>query len=101
MEQTIQTLDWIVIAAYILGMLVVGWYFSRKTKTSEDYMLGGRKMKSWMVGMSLFATLLSAISYLMVPGEIIKYGPMITLAIVAYPFVYFVVGYFLIPKIMA
>ena len=100
MEQTIQTLDWIVIAGYILGMLIVGWYFSRKTKTSEDYMLGGRNMKSWMVGMSLFATLLSAISYLMIPGEIIKHGPMIALGVVAVPFTYLIVGYFLIPKIM-
>jgi SSS family solute:Na+ symporter len=95
-----QTLDWIVIAVYGLGMLAVGLYFSRKTKTSEDYMLGGRKMKSWAVGLSFFATLFSSISYLATPGEVIKYGPIIFSGIAMFPLVYLLVGWFLIPKIM-
>jgi len=73
MEQQMQTLDWLVIIFYALGMLSVGWYFSRKTKTSKDYLLGGSRMRPWMVGLSFFATLFSAISYLAYPGEIIKF----------------------------
>ena len=63
-----QSLDFIVIGLYAILILGVGLYYSRKTKTTEDYMLGGRRMKPWMVGMSLFATMLSAIFYLMVPN---------------------------------
>lgn len=95
------TLDWVVISLYALGMLVIGWHYSRKTKSSEDYHLGGRSMASWMIGLSLFASLLSTISYLAVPGEIIKHGPMILTSIIfVFPVVAFVVGWFLIPHFM-
>lgn len=94
------TADWIVIVAYVVGMLAVGWYYWRRNKTSEDYLLGGRSMKSLPVGVSLFATLFSTISYLAWPGEMIKYGPMILSIGLAYPFVAIVAGRFLIPHFM-
>ncbi len=94
------SIDWIVVAIYALGMLAIGIYFKRRTKTTDDYMLGGRKMKPWNVGLSLFATLFSAITYLAMPGEMIKHGPMMWSKIASLPFVYAVVGWFLIPHIM-
>jgi SSS family solute:Na+ symporter len=93
-------LDWIIIIGYGIGMLLVGFYYSRKNKSSDDYLLGGRGMKSWKVGISLFATMFSAITYLALPGEMIKHGPMIFVLIFALPFVYYVVAYFFIPFIM-
>ncbi len=94
-------LDWVVVAAYMLGTLAVGWYFARRAKTTEDYLLGGREMKSFWVGLSLFATMLSAVSYLMIPGEIVKNGPAYIMGkIAAYPFVILIVGFVLIPVIM-
>ena len=63
-NSVLTSLDWIVIVVYGVGMLVVGFYFSYINKSSDDYMLGGRNMKSWRVGLSLFATLFSAVSYL-------------------------------------
>ena len=93
-------LDWIVIILYAIGMLWIGWYFSRRTGTNDLYMLGGRTMKPWAVGLSLFATLFSTISYLAVPGEMSKYGPMYFIMLVAYPFIYLVIGWLLIPAIM-
>lgn len=96
----LQTADFIVIGFYAISMLVIGWYFSRKVKTTEDYMLGGRKMRSWTVGLSLFASLLSAISFLAVPGEVIQHGPMILCFILAYPLLFLFVGYVIIPFFM-
>ncbi|MBP7936145.1 MAG: sodium/solute symporter [Phycisphaerae bacterium] len=93
-------LDWLVIGAYGVGMLAIGWLASRKTKTSEDYLLGGRKLNASAVGLSLFATLISTISYLAVPGEIIKHGPVFLAYIAAIPIIYVVTGYLLIPYIM-
>ncbi len=93
-------LDWLVIAFYGIGMLAIGVYYKRRTKTADDYLLGGRKMKSWSVGLSLFATLFSAITYLAMPGEMILYGPMMWCKLASLPFVYLVVGWFLIPFIM-
>ena len=96
----ISIIDWIVIVAYVLGMIGVGWYCSRRTRTTEDYMLGGRAMKPWAVGLSLFATLFSALSYLAIPGEMILHGPMIAAQIVIFPLIILVVGWVLIPRIM-
>jgi SSS family solute:Na+ symporter len=96
----IDTLDWVAIAMYAVIMLAVGWYYARRTRTTDDYLLGGRRMSPWQVGLSLFATLLSTLSYLAVPGEIIKYGPMALCQLAALPFVAVVVGWFLIPYIM-
>ena len=94
-------LDWLVIAVYAVGMLAVGWYYSRRTVTTEDYLLGGRKMRPLSVGLSLFATLLSTISYLAWPSETISDGPLFMMgAIASYPFIYVVTGWFLIPFIM-
>ncbi|MCA9103562.1 MAG: sodium/solute symporter [Planctomycetales bacterium] len=90
-------LDWLVVAAYGVGMLAIGWYFARRSATSDDYLLGGRQMKSGAVGLSLFATLLSTITYLSTPGEMIRNGPMMLCQIAAYPLVILVVGWGLIP----
>lgn len=37
-------------------MLGVGFYFSKKNKTNEDYYVGGRKMKASHIGLSVVAT---------------------------------------------
>jgi len=54
-------LDWLVLAAYGVLMLGVGWFFARRNKTADDYLLGGRRMSPIAVGLSLFATLLSTL----------------------------------------
>ncbi len=99
-RHSLGALDWIVIGFYAIGMLAVGWYYSRRTVTTEDYLLGGRNMNPLSVGLSLFATLLSTISYLAYPGEMIRYGPMILAMVVAYPLVALVVGWLMIPYFM-
>lgn len=50
------------------------------------------------LGLSLFATVTSSISYLAWPGETITYGPVILSGTICFPLVYYVVGWFLIPK---
>ncbi len=92
--------DWGVIAFFLLMMLGIGFYYSRRASSKEDYLLGGRTMNPFMVGLSLFATLLSTLSYLAYPGELIKYGPMVAFGILSFPVAYWIVGKFLIPEFM-
>ncbi|MCK4466600.1 MAG: hypothetical protein KAU83_12885, partial [Bacteroidales bacterium] len=40
-------LDWLVIGIYGFGMIGVGIYYMRRTKSADDYLLGGRTMKPW------------------------------------------------------
>lgn len=98
---SLSTLDWVVIAIYLMGMLGIGYLYSLKNKDEKDFLLGGGNMNPIAVGLSLFATLLSSLSYLSYPGETIKYGPVIFTGLVTFPLVYYVVGWFLIPKFMA
>lgn len=93
-------LDWIVIFAYAAIMVVVGWYHARGNKTADDYLLGGRNMSVIALGLSLFATLCSTLTYLATPGEMIAYGPMMITQVAAHPIVYVIVGFGLIPLIM-
>ena len=93
-------LDWCVIGLYAVFMIGVGWYCSRKQTSSEEYFLASRNMGSFIVGISTFATLLSTISYLASPGEIIKHGPIVLCGFLAAPVMFLVVGYALIPSIM-
>ncbi len=99
-QRSLAPFDWVVIILYLGGMLLIGWYYSKRNKTVEDYLLGGRKMNPIAVGISLFATLLSTLSYLSYPGEMIKYGPVIFTGLLAFPMVYYVVGWWIIPQIM-
>lgn len=96
----LRPLDWIVIFLYGGVLLAIGAFYSRRQKSTEDYFVGGRNMKSWLVGLSLFATLLSTISYLAQPGEMIKHGPGVLTGYFYVPIVFVVVGYLLIPRFM-
>jgi SSS family transporter len=54
-------------------------------------------MNPLAVGLSFFVALFSTISYLAIPGEIVRYGPIIFSGMLAYPLVLFLVGWFIIP----
>lgn len=100
MPTGITTLDLAIIAVYMTAMMSIGVYYSLRTTGSEDYLLGGRQMSSWSIGLSLFATILSTISFLAWPGEIVRHGPVILCQLIAYPIAFGIVGWFLIPHIM-
>ena len=52
-------MSWIDIAFfsfYLIAMLAVGFYFMRKNNSTEDYYVGGRKLGSLHIGLSVVAT---------------------------------------------
>lgn len=60
MNSTLTTLDGIIFGIYILGVLVLGIYASRKGKrTKRDYFLAGDKLPWWMIGGSILAANIS------------------------------------------
>ncbi len=44
------------IIIYLIGLLAVGYIVSRRIKSSDDYLAGGRNMPLWLVTATLFAT---------------------------------------------
>jgi SSS family solute:Na+ symporter len=93
-------LDWLVIAGYVVGVLAVSWYYKRRNKTTEDYLVGGRHMRPLAVGLSYFAAIFSTITYLSSPGEMIRYGPMFLAGSLGLPLVVPIVGWSIIPVFM-
>ncbi len=96
----IHAADWAVVAVYFLGTIGMGVYFALRQRSTDEYFLGSRSMPSWVVGLSMIATLLSTISYLAVPGEMIKHGPGWFLSLLNLPLSYVVVAYIFIPFFM-
>ena len=98
--RNLSTLDWGVVIAYFIMMVLIGVYYSKKNKSFKDFALGGKSMGAFSIGLSLFATMLSSLSYLSYPGEMIRYGPIIFAGMFAFPITHWVVGWFIIPKFM-
>jgi solute:Na+ symporter, SSS family len=92
--------DWALLVIYAVGMVAIGLFYSRRQSNALHYFLGGGRMSPWVIGISLFATLFSTISYLSMPGEMIKNGPTYLFIFAAIPFSYVAVGHFLIPAFM-
>ena len=61
-------LNYAVLGGYLLAMLGIGLLFARRQKTTEDYFLGGRRMPWLVVGMSMYASLTSAVTFMALPG---------------------------------
>jgi SSS family solute:Na+ symporter len=49
-------IDLSIFILYMLAMLGVGFYFMKRNKDTDDYFVGGRKMGSWHIGLSVVAT---------------------------------------------
>jgi solute:Na+ symporter, SSS family len=67
--QHLPLIDLLVIAAYLLGMVVVGIYFSRKNKNADQFTTASGNIPGWALGISLYATFLSSNTFLGVPGK--------------------------------
>lgn len=93
-------IDWIIIVIYGCGTIGLGWFYSRKQQSSQEYFVGSGSMNPVLVGVSLFATLLSTISYLSMPGETLGKGPVNMMSMFALPVVFAIVGFFLLPVYM-
>ncbi len=99
-QSGLQVLDWVLIGVYAASTIAIGWYVGRRQRSTVEYFVGGRSMNPLLIGVSLFATLLSTITYLAKPGEMIGKGPMMWTSLLALPIVYLIVGYWLLPLYM-
>jgi SSS family solute:Na+ symporter len=64
-----KAIDLIVFIIYILGITLLGGSFFRKNRTSAAFTLGNRSIPRWVITMSIFATFVSSISFLALPGK--------------------------------
>jgi len=63
------SIDLLVLFAYIVGVTLFGAMFYRKADSTEGFTAAGRNLPGWAVGLSIFGTYLSSISFLALPGK--------------------------------
>src|SRR5437868_6630315 len=98
----LSALDLTIIAIYILGMTLLGVWFTRAQKDLRTYFVGGRSIGWFMVLVSIVATETSAVTFLSVPG--VAYAKEGNLTFLQLSFGYIIgrclVAWFLLPQYM-
>jgi hypothetical protein len=64
-----RTVDWLVVAAYLVWVVGDGLRQARKSRDVENFLVAGRSLPWWLVGMSVMATQLSAITMIGTTGQ--------------------------------
>lgn len=67
--QHLPLIDLLVIIIYLLAMVLVGVYFSRKNKNAAQFTTASGTIPGWALGLSMYATFLSSNTFLGVPGK--------------------------------
>ncbi|MDX1578488.1 MAG: sodium:solute symporter [Gemmatimonadota bacterium] len=52
--------DFAMVALYVVFIIALGFYFAKRTETTDDYFLAGRSLTWWLIGFSLFASNVSS-----------------------------------------
>src|SRR5215470_7235268 len=60
--------DWVVILAYLFGILGLGVWFGKDQRNTRDYFLGSRNVPWWGIGFSIVAAETSALTIIGVPA---------------------------------
>ena len=67
-------LDYTIVLLSILAAIGTGVWFAHKQKDTSQYFAGGGKIPAWAVGISIFATLISSVTFLAYPGKVFEVG---------------------------
>jgi solute:Na+ symporter, SSS family len=65
----VTTLDWVVLAAWLLFTIAYGLYKARGSNTTHAYLLAGKSMPWYAIGLSIMATQASAITFISTTGQ--------------------------------
>ena len=74
MQQTLDWIDWTVLAITLLTIVGYGTWKTRGSKNVQDYVRGGNSTKWWTIGLSVMATQASAITFLSTTGQAFSDG---------------------------
>jgi SSS family solute:Na+ symporter len=74
MSGPLNTLDYALLAVYMLAVLAAGLWMSRGIRTGDDFFLAGRRLPWWAVGMSLVATDIGGTDIIGVGGAAYRHG---------------------------
>jgi len=64
-----KAVDLAIFIAYLVGVVLFGSSFYGKNKSVTSFTIGNKNIPAWVISMSIFATYVSSISYLAIPGQ--------------------------------
>ncbi len=64
-----QRIDFAIFLVFTVSVVVFGCSFYRRGTTASEFTRAGQNLPGWLVGMSIFATYVSSISYIGYPGK--------------------------------
>jgi SSS family solute:Na+ symporter len=70
--------DIVIIAAYFVAVLVVGFYLKGRSSTGEDFFLAGREMTAWIAGLSFLSANLGSLELMGWAAAAYQYGILAT-----------------------
>ncbi|HSD28850.1 MAG TPA: sodium:solute symporter [Vicinamibacteria bacterium] len=89
--------DWVVLAAYVCGIVAFGVWVGRRTRNVSDFFLAGRQMRWWAAGLSVMATQISAITFVGTTGQAYTEGMSFIAFYFGLPFAMIVLSLTLVP----
>lgn len=63
-------LNYCAIGLYLGVLVAIGAYFARRNRSTDDYFRGGQRVPWWAAGCSIFATMLSSLTFMSVPAKV-------------------------------
>ncbi len=69
---SLSVLDLAIVVAYLFVVTGVGAFFARRGESSERFMAAGRSLPGWAIGLSIFGSYISSISFVANPGSAYK-----------------------------
>jgi solute:Na+ symporter, SSS family len=69
---SVRPLDLLIIALYFIVVAGIGFWFSRRQNSTETYFVARRSIPHWAMGLSIFATIISSITFVAYPGAAFK-----------------------------
>ncbi len=67
---TVSPIDTSIVVVYLSGVALLGVYFSRRQKTTEDYFLAARSVPGWVVAFSILGTICGSATFVGHPGNV-------------------------------
>lgn len=93
----LHVLDILVLVSYFGVIGWMGWFFSKRNDSTENYFVGGRSFPGWAIGLSLVGTSLSSVTFVAFPADAYKTAWIRFLPSLMLPIGVAIAAYFFLP----
>ncbi|UCG59754.1 MAG: sodium/solute symporter [Phycisphaerales bacterium] len=69
MQGHLAAIDMGILLLYGCVLIAMGWYYKRKCRTADQFMVADRSIPAWAAGLAVMSAYTSSISYIATPGK--------------------------------